>query len=195
MSLRLVESKRGESTEGPRILAKGAPPSAGPIPNELAQHLHHGEALVWWDDKDGIEWGPVLLTAGAAAVALLLVSGFAPELWQQPWSGLWPPLLALASPTLFVLLRERLSRRALLITDSAIISVEPDGRPQRLAFTAIAAVGRDRLRGGMRLVGARGTVILVPATLADDTRAAIAAARASTIRTQTVVDDPSGWLP
>lgn len=195
MSLRLVESKAGESKDGPRILATGAPPSPGPIPNELAQHLHHGEALVWWNEKDSIDWGPVLLAFGAAAAALLLVSGFAPEFWQQPWSGLWPPLLALASPTLFVLLRERLSRRALLVTDSAIVSVDPDGQTQRLAFAAVAAVQRDWLRGGIRLLGPRATLIRIPATLADDTRKAVASASSSTIRSERQIDDPSGWMP
>lgn len=196
MSLRLAASNPESGDDsGPRILAKGAPPSPGQVPNDLAAHLRFGEALVWWGEKDRIDRGPVLVALGAAAVALLMVSAFAPELWHQPWSALWPPLLALLSPTVFVLVRERLSRRAVLVTDGAIVSVEPDDRASRLAFDAVVAVRRDPLRGGLRLLGARDLVVRVPSSLMDDARAAIASQRATRIRAGHELDDPTGWMP
>ena len=49
MTLKLAASnpdpEPSAAGQGPRILAPGAPPSPGPVPNELAQHLSFGEAL------------------------------------------------------------------------------------------------------------------------------------------------------
>lgn len=197
MTLRLAASTPddGSGGKGPRILATGAPASPGPVPNDLARHLEFGEALVWWGEKDRIDRGPVLLAFGAAMIALLLVSGFAPELWRQSWSGLWPPLLALLSPTLFVLARERITQAAVLVTDSAIISIDPDDRASRLSFDAVKTVRRDPLRGGMRILGARGVLVRVPAALMDDARAAIASQRATRVRSHDDIDDPMRWMP
>jgi hypothetical protein len=197
MTLRLVASKPREEggPKGPRILAVGAPISPGPIPNDLARHLKFGEALIWWGEKDRIEYGPILLAFGAAALALALVTGFAPELWHQPWSGLWPPLLALLSPTLFVLIRERLAQAAVLVTDSAVISIDPDDRAARLAMDAVSGIRKDVLRGGVQLLGPRGVVVRIPAALMDDARSAIATQRATRVRSRDRVDDPTGWMP
>jgi hypothetical protein len=197
MTLRLVASKpeRAGTAKGPRILATGAPVSPGPVPNDLASHLEFGEALIWWGEKDRIDRGPILLALGAALVALALVSGFAPELWHQSWSALWPPLLALLSPTLFVLARERLGQAAVLVTDAAIVSVTLDDRAARLRFDSVRAVRRDPLRGGVRLLGPRGVVVRVPAALMDDARAAIASQRATRVRSRDDVDDPLRWMP
>jgi hypothetical protein len=198
MTLRLVASNpepKGAPSEGPRILAMGAPVSPGPIPNDLARHLKFGEALIWWGEKDRVDRGPVLLAFGAALLALALVSGFAPELWSQPWSSLWPPLLALLSPTLFVLTRERLAQAAVLVTDAAVVSIDRDDRAARLAFDAVAGVQRDALRGGVRLLGPRGTVVRIPAVLMDDARAAIASQRTTRVRSRGELDDPTGWMP
>ena len=198
MTLRLVASNPeppGPSRGGPRILASGAPPSPGPVPNDLAAHLKFGEALIWWGEKDRIDRGPVLLAFGAAVATLALVSAFAPELWLQSWSGLWPPLLALLSPTLFVLARERLAQAAVLVTDSAIVSVDPNDHAIRLGFDSVLGVRRDTLRGGVRLLGPRGAVVRVPAALMDDARAAIASQRATRVRSRDDVDDPFRWMP
>jgi hypothetical protein len=197
MTLRLAASKPQEAggPKGPRILASGAPISPGPVPNDLAAHLKFGEALIWWGEKDRIERGPVLLAFGAAVLTLGLVSGFAPELWRQPWPSLWPPLLVLLSPTLFVLARERLAQAAVLVTDAAIISIDPDDRAARLAFDAVLGIRRDPLRGGMRLLGPRGVVVRVPAALMDDARAAIASQRTTRVRSREDLDDPARWMP
>lgn len=178
---------------GPRILAPGAPPSPGPIPSDLARHLVFGEALVWWDEKNGIHLGPVLLVVGAAVAILGFVSVLAPQFWLQPWGELWKPVAALLSPALLVLVRERVNQRAVLVTDAGILDVDRQGRVGRLAFDAIAAVRRDALRGGLVLDGPRGRV-RIPPSLADDARQAVASQRRHRVRATAAVDDPTGWL-
>lgn len=179
---------------GPRILAPGAPPSPGPIPNDLARHLVFGEALVWWDEKDRIRFGPIGLVLVAAVAILGFVSLLAPRFWLQPWGELWKPVAALLSPAALVLLRERVNQRAVLVTDVGIIDVDREGHAGRLAFDAITAVRRDVLRGGLVLEGKRGRV-RIPPSLLDDTRQAIASQRRDKIRAATPVDDPTRWLP
>jgi hypothetical protein len=178
---------------GPRILAPGAPPSPGPIPSELARHLVFGEALVWWDEKDRIHVGPVALVAAAAVAILGFVSVLVPSFWLQPASELWKPVAALFSPALLVLLRERMNRCAVLVTDVGIIGVSASGHVDRLALDAIESVRRDVLRGGILLEGKRGRV-RVPPSLCDDARKAVASQRRNRVR-GAIVDDPMKWLP
>jgi hypothetical protein len=179
---------------GPRILADGAPPSPGPLPNDLASHLNHGEPLVWWGENDRFHFAPLAIALGSALAALAGVTAFVPELWMQPLASLWPPLFAVFSPALFVIVRELLSKRALLVTDGAIVDVTPSGESHRLSFEGIRAVRRDILRGGVRLDGAREQV-RVPGPLLDDARAAIASQWRRKIRTGPPPDDPLRWLP
>lgn len=183
----------GDSS-GPRILAPGAPTSPGPIPKEYALHLRHGEALVWWNVKDTIRFGPIALVALAAVSILGFVTLLAPEFWLQPWSELAKPIGVLLSPTAFVLLRERFNQCAVMVTDTAVIGIERDGASARLPFDAIEVVRRDPLRGGMLLHGRSGRV-RVPPSLLEDTRAAIASQRRGRIRSTTAIEDPTGWLP
>ena len=205
MTLELVASKDpppeddGGYDRGPRILAPGAPPSPGPIPSDLAQYLKFGEALVWWDEKDRIRFGPIGLVLAAAVSILGFVSVFAPEFWLQPWSELWKPIAALLSPSALVLLRERINQRAVLVTDGSIIDVDPRGQSERLALDAITTVRRDALRGGIVLSGRRARV-RIPPSLLDDAHQALASQRR--LRSQggvrgiaSSIDDPSGWLP
>jgi hypothetical protein len=56
-------------------------------------------------------------------------------------------------------------------------------------------VRRDWLRGGVRLFGSRGTILNVPATLADDARSAIASQRGRMVRASSSPDDPTRWMP
>ncbi|MEM9459237.1 MAG: hypothetical protein AAGF11_33975 [Myxococcota bacterium] len=201
MTLQLVASNEpppegdGGHDRGPRILAPGAPPSPGPIPSDLAQHLKFGEALVWWDEKDRIRFGPIGLVLAAAISILGFVSLFAPEFWLQPWSELWKPIAALLSPSALVLLRERINQRAVLVTDASITDVDPRGQSERLALDAITTVRRDTLRGGIVLSGRRGRV-RIPPSLLDDAHHALASQRRLRPRATThSIDDPSGWLP
>jgi hypothetical protein len=182
------------SGSGPRILAPGAPPSPGPVPGDLARHLVFGEALVWWDEKDRIHLGPVMLVVAAAVAILGFVSVLAPSFWLQPLGELWKPVAALFSPALLVLLRERMNQTAVLVTDVGIIGVEPSGHVERLAFDAIETVRRDVLRGGLLLEGKRGRV-RIPPSLQGDAQQAIASQRRNRIRGATAVDDPMRWLP
>jgi hypothetical protein len=192
MTLQVIDGGGGDDEGGRRILAPGAPPSDGPIPNELAMHLQHGEVLAWWGRKDAIQFGPIALTFGAAVLVLALASAFAPGLWTGGWSAMWAPVLALLSPTLFVLAREWVGRGAVMVTHEAVIEVEPNGQPHRIALGAIRAVRRDWVRGGVQLIGAR-QLVRIPPMLMDDTRAAIASRLRGMVR-GAEPDDPLGWL-
>jgi hypothetical protein len=191
MSLRLIANNEDGTS---RVLAAGAPPSPGPVPNDLAAHLVFGEALVWWGVKNRISIGPPALTLGIAAAVLGFVTLFVPELWAQGLDEIWPPLLAVFSPTLFVLVREWASQRGVLVTDGAIVSVDRRGQSERLPLHGIAMVRRDWLRGGVRLRG-RGAEVSVPFALMEDARTAVASQLGRTVRASTRVDDTTGWMP
>ena len=182
-----------EGERGPRKLAPGAPPSPGPVPNELAAHLQFGEAVVWWGSKHTMDLRPALLVAAVMLAILAGLTALAPEFWLQPLSALWKPLAALASPVVLVLVRERINFRSVLVTDTSIVDVPYSGPVDRLAFDNITSVRRDLLRGGLRLDGARHRV-QIPPTLMDDARSAIASQLRGRIR-QSELDDPLGWLP
>jgi hypothetical protein len=137
---------------------------------------------------------PIALAGGLVVIALALVTVFAPQFWLQPFDQLWQPLVAVSLPLVFAVLRERLSRRAVLVTDTSIVDVDMAGRSHRLGFDNIRAVRRDLLRGGLRLEGARATV-RIPASLMDDARTAIASQRRGRVTTRKDLDDPMRWLP
>ncbi|HEY0137880.1 MAG TPA: hypothetical protein VGB85_27530 [Nannocystis sp.] len=183
------------SEEAGRRLAPGAPLSPGTVPLELALHLRSGEALVWWDAKAAIDFRPILVVLGACALVLLGVTAMAPDFWAQPWSDLWPPVAALLSPALLLVLREQLSLRSLMVTDTAIIEITRRGEVSRLVFSAIRTVRRDLLTGGVLLQG-KGTRIRVPPALIENARAAIVTQRKSVLRGEsTQPDDPLHWMP
>ncbi len=190
MKLEVIEGEAKVASER-RVLTPGAPSSPGPCPNDLAVHLEHGEVLVWWNEKTEIQLGLAGITLGAAAVALLMVTGFAPTFWSQPLSGLWRPLLALLSPTLLVLAREWASRTALIVTNNAIIEVPRKGSPKRLALPRILRVRRDWVRGGLKLEGP-GTTVHVPTSLLGDAGKAVRSRLQGRVRTPE--DDPLRWL-
>jgi hypothetical protein len=194
MTLQVLQGGKPEGEPDRRILAPGAPPSPSVVPLELARHLELGEALVWWNEKLHYERAPIVLGAGLVVVALTLVTVLASEFWAQPLSGLWQPLLAICAPLLFAILRERLSRRSILVTDTAILEVDMSGHAQRLGFDNVRRVRRDLLRGGLRLEGTRAAV-RIPSLLVDDARAAIESQRRGRVRTREGLDDPIGWLP
>ena len=194
MSLRIVSSQPGDGDRGARILASGAPPSPGPVPKDFARHLQHGEALVWWGEKDRIQAGPMLFVLAAALSMLGFATIFAPEFWVQPWASLWPPVAALLSPVLLILVRERINQRAVLITDAAIIGIDRDGTPHRLPWGAPVAIRRDLLRGGLVLHG-KSDSVRIPPPLVDDARQAVASQARHMVRGSSAVDDPTGWLP
>lgn len=183
----------GRTGDEARVLAPGAPLSPGPCPNDLAQHLEHGEVLAWWGEKLSVQFGLAAITLGAAAVALLLVTGFAPTFWAQPFSDLWPPVVVLLSPTLLVLAREAASRTALLVTNTAIVEVPRRGAPRRLALQAIAGVQRDWVRGGLRVDGPN-TTIHVPTSLMEESGKAVRSRLKGRVRTPQGVADPLRWL-
>ncbi len=194
MPLKLAASNPDPSPgeHGPRILAPGAPPSPGPVPPDLAQHLVFGEALVWWGDKDTIRFGPIGLVILAAVSVLGFVSLLVPEFWLQSWSDLAKPIGVLLSPAAFVLLRERINQRAVLVTDGGIVEVDRNGQPGRLAFGAIVSVRRDVLRGGLVIEGKRDRVRVPPSLMADAGQA-VASQRRHGVQSAGI-EDPTGWL-
>lgn len=191
-ALKAINGGRASGDE-PRVLAPGAPLSPGPCPNDLAQHLDHGEALAWWGEKLSVQFGLAGITLGAALVALLLVTGFAPTFWAQPFSDLWPPVIVLLSPTLLVLARETASRTALLVTNTSIVEVPRRGNPRRLAMQAIVGVQRDWIRGGLRVDGPN-TTIHVPTSLMEESGKAVRSRLKGRVRTPDQVPDPLRWL-
>ncbi len=195
MKLEIIEgeAREADGAGGRRILTPGAPPSPGPCPNDLAVHLQHGEVLVWWSEKTNVQLGLAGITLGAAAVAILLVTGFAPSFWSQPLSGLWKPVLALLSPTLLVLGREWASRTALMVTGNAIIEVPRRGAARRIALPQIRAVKRDWVRGGLRLEGPTAA-LHVPTSLVEDAGKAVRSRRRGRGGAPEGIDDPLRWL-
>lgn len=183
----------GTTTDGPRILVSGAPVSPGPLPVELAQHLRHGEVLVWWGDKDRIHLGPVLMVLGAVVAILAFVSLLAPEFWLQPTAELAKALGALLSPAALMLIRERLNQRAVIVTDTGVVDIDRSGESARIPIDRVQRVSRDWLRGGLRLEAGR-VKVLIPPPLADDTRRAIASQVRGRVRSE-AIDDPQGWMP
>lgn len=182
-----------EMSDQSRSLAPGAPPSPGTAPLEIARHLRMGEALVWWDAKTGVDPRPLLWLGGASAVVLVGATLFAPEFWAQPLSDLWPPLAALFSPMLLWLLRERMSLRSIMVTDTAILEVPRRGEPQRLQFTAIQQVRRDVWTGGIVLIGKHSRV-RIPAALVEAARAAVWSQRRDVLRGPQRPDDAVGFM-
>lgn len=199
MALQLLPSPKdrppdtGKSTGGPRILASGAPVSPGPIPPDLAKHLVFGEALIWWGDKDRIHYGPALMVLGVAISILGFLSLMAPEFWLLPPRDLAGPLGVFLSPALFAIVRERLNQRAVLVTDTCVVDIDREGRSSRLPFDKIRSVGRDFVRGGVRLQ-AGSTRLLIPPQLTENARRAVA----SQLRGRpyhSELEDPLGWMP
>lgn len=174
--------------------APGAPPSPGPVPMALARHLRMGEPTVWWGEKHRIERGPMLWLAGAGLFVLLFATLLAPELWDQPLADLWKPLVPALAPALLYAVRQYLSLRAVLVTDSSVIVRDFRGRVERLAFRNVRRVRRDFVTGGILLEGATHRVRLPP-DLADDARDAIGSQTRHTLRSDDGPDDPIGWLP
>src|SRR5690606_9986767 len=126
-----------DMSEGARVLAPGAPPSPGTAPLEIARHLRLGEALVWWDAKVGYDLRPLAWIGGISAAVLVVASLLAPEFWDLPLADLWRPIAVLLSPMLVWLVREQMSQRSILVTDTAILEVPRRGEPQRLQFSAV----------------------------------------------------------
>lgn len=181
--------------EAGRRLAPGAPLSPGTVPLELALHLRSGEALVWWDAKATHDLRPTYIVLAACVLVLLVVTAVSPSFWSQPWSDLWPPVAALFSPIALLLVREQMSLRSLMVTDTAIVEVTRSGQVSRLVFSAVRRVQRDPLTGGVLLSG-KDTKIRVPPALAESARAAIATQRRSVLRGDASPPiDPLGWMP
>lgn len=205
MTLRLVEKNpevvSAEVITGPTDMDAGtrhapnAPKSSGTLPLELATHLRHGEALVWWGIKDSISLRPVAWVSGVCLFVLGLVSALYPAFWLQPFDSVWRPLAVLFAPAALVLVREATSLRATLVTDNAVIDVPRRGAADRVSFNAVRRVRRDLLTGGIRLDGAQHRV-RIPHHLADDARQAIASQRRGMVRaSKQELDDPIPWMP
>lgn len=185
---------RGEPPKSTsRRLVPNAPKSPGTLPLELATELRMGEPVVWWGEKEDIDWRPIGWMLLAAVLLLGFATLLAPELWMRPLDEMWPMLLAL-SPAALMLGREWVSRRAVLVTDGSVVVCDHRGRVDRIGFRNIRRVGRDFLTGGILLEGVQHKV-RIPPILADDTRAAIGSQTRFAIRSGDGPHDPMGWMP
>ncbi len=203
MTLRLVEKNptpkqstaHKRDDEGGRgiRLAPGAPRSPSKVPLELTPYLRPGEALVWWDIKDAIAFARIGWVLLFCIIVLGVATALVPGFWLQPFASLVRPLIAVFLAPLALLIREVLSLRSTLVTDSAVIDVTRRGRANRLAFTAVSKVRRDLLTGGIKLEGSRAKVT-IPPDLTTNARKAIALQQRGRIRSK-ALDDPEGWLP
>ncbi len=204
MTLRLVEKnpepgerRQATTDEGGRgiRLAPGAPRSPSKIPMELTPFLRPGEALIWWDIKEQVAYRRIGWVLLFCVAVLGLATAIVPGFWLQPVESLVRPLIAVFLAPIALWVRERMSLRSTLVTDSAVIDVTRRGRSNRLAFTAVQKVRRDLLTGGMRLEGAKAKVT-IPADLTANARKAIVLQQRSRVRSgATPLDDPEGWLP
>jgi chorismate synthase len=182
--------RRGRSPPRPRrpALARHRPARARPAPAR-----RRGPGLVGRQGRD--RPAPGRDRRRRLRAVLLGITVIAPDFWAQPWDDLWPPVAALLSPALLMLLRERMGIRSLLVTDTAIVEVTRDGTVSRLVFSAIRTVRRDLLTGGVLLQG-KDTKIRVPPALVENARLAIVSQRRSVLRGEaTQPDDPLRWLP
>lgn len=166
-----------------------------PLPQALAQHLHYGEALVWWNAKQKIALKPLLWVFLLSAVILFGISLLVPEFWTQPFTDLWQPLAVWFSPTAFVALREELSRRAIMVTDGAIIDVPRWGSSRRLAWQSVRRIHRDLLTGGIQLKG-QGPPIRIPMVMANEVRHVLMQQliKVKSTNMRVSIDDSLGWL-
>jgi hypothetical protein len=177
-----------------RRLAPGAPKSPGTMPFEYARELRVGEAAIWWNHKETITWAPVLWTLGAALLLVGVATAIVPEFWGQPLDELWKAVVPALLPSLLLLAREWVSRRAIVVTDNSVISFDHRGRVERLGFRNVRAIKRDLLTGGVLLEGAEHK-IRIPPVLVDDTREAVASQVRHTLRGSQELDDSLGWFP
>ena len=176
-----------------RTLAPGAPRSPGPVPLELARELRVGEPVVWWGEKDRIDRKPIVWMLLACLGLLGFASLLAPELWDVPLGDLWQLVLPALAPAALLLVRELVSVRTVLVTDSSVLVLDHRGRLDRLAFRNVRRVRRDWLTGGVLLEGAEHK-LRVPPQLAEDTRIAIASQTRYTIGGGDRPDDPLRFL-
>ncbi len=177
-----------------RRLAPGAPKSPSTVPLELAMELRTGEPVIWWNEKIGISWRPVIWMLVAGVALLATATAFAPDLWDQPLTEMWKPLVPALAPALILVLREWLSCRAVMVTDTSMITIDHRGRTERLAFRNVRRVRRDVLTGGVLLEGAAHK-LRIPPSLSEDARTAIATQTRNTLRSNDGPDDPLHWLP
>lgn len=189
-----ISSKPVAMEDPGRRLAPGAPKSPGTMPFEYAQHLRVGEAAIWWNHKEAISWAPVLWTLGAAVILVGGATAIVPEFWQQPLDELWKAVVPALLPSLLLLAREWVSRRAIVVTDNSVIGFDHRGRVERLGFRNVRSIRRDLITGGVLIEGAEHK-IRVPPSLAEDTRDAVASQLRHTIRSPDGLDDQLGWFP
>lgn len=187
------EPARERPTIEPRTLAPGAPRSPGPVPLELARELRVGEPVVWWGEKDQVDRKPIVWMLIACLSLLGFASLLAPELWDVPLGDLWQLVVPALAPAALLWVRELVSVRTVLVTDSSVLVLDHRGRLERLAFRNVRRVRRDWLTGGVLLEGAEHK-LRVPPQLAEDTRTAIASQTRYTIGGGDRPDDPLRFL-
>ena len=199
--LRLVASKDApnnpESAAGsPRTTtpSKSRDRGPGPVPFFIAQRLRAGEAVVWWGTVDHMMWRAPAVLAGIGAGVFLLVGLAVPELWQQPARELLRAFAVCLAPGAAQAIRNWLARRTVVVTDSAVLDADPQGRGDRIGIGNIRCIRRDWSTGGVLVEGAAHR-IKIPPSLVQETRNHVLRQRAVVImRDEDALDDRLGWL-
>jgi hypothetical protein len=190
--LRLVAAEDDASTPGGPVTPRDQ--GQGPVPFSIAQRLKAGEAVVWWGSVDGMRWRAPAVLAAIGAGVFLLVGIAVPELWQQPPRELLRAFAVCVAPGAAQALRNWLGRRAVVVTDTAILDEDPNGRGDRLGIGNIRCIRRDWSTGGVLVEGAAHRV-KIPPSLVHETRAHVLRQRSVVImRDEDALDDRLGWL-
>lgn len=154
MTPKLVpDDSRPNSAAGPRALAPGAPLSPGPLPEDLQDLLDRGEALIWWNQKEKIDWVSPAVTLVICLMLLGAITMLAPTFWARSPVDFWGPVAAMLLPAAFMLVREYFGRGLWMVTERRIVAINHQGLTQSLPFRSIREVKRDVLAGGVRLTG------------------------------------------
>lgn len=198
MSLKIVDAS-GPSPSGDRSksFAPGAPPSPGPLPEELLEELQRGEALVWWNEKTRINPYPPLVTLGISLVLMLGITMLAPAFWSQSLREIAGPLAAMLLPSLLMLVREIAGMGQWMVSDRRIIFCDIRQRIHRLPFSAVQLVRRDLWSGGVRLDGPNSSIRIAPQRM-NDARQALKSQLQGRILGSGApppIDQLGGWYP
>lgn len=181
----------------PRSLAPGAPQSPGPLPSDLHDLLERGEALIWWNQKEKMDWISPAVTLVVCLMLLGAITMLAPTFWARSPLDFWGPVAAMLLPAAFMVVREFFGRGLWVVTDRRMVAINHQGYTQSLPFRSIREVRRDMLAGGVKLIGPSKSLRIAPG-FSKDARVAMR----TQLRTKILgsgdkapVDHVGGWFP
>lgn len=196
--MRIVSNDSSPKTASEaRSFAPGAPNSPGPLPDDLRELLERGEALIWWNQKEDIDWVSPGVTLVVCLMLLGAITMLAPTFWARSPLDFWGPVAAMLLPAAFMVMREFFGRGLWVVTERRIVTVDFRGYTQSLAFRSIREVRRDHISGGVKLIGPDKTLRIGP-RFAKDLRIAMQTQLRHKVLgsgDQSPVDHVGGWFP